>query len=73
MSNRFVACGIAAFSLLIAVIASIPVVTSMLRILLLNSGDPQSSLAHFLNSDLQGSPKFTRAQIYQNNFTNHSD
>ena len=34
---------------------------SELRILLLNSGDPQSSLAHFLNSDSQGSPKFTRA------------
>ena len=34
---------------------------SELRILLLNSGDPQSSLARFLNSDLQRSPKFTRA------------
>ena len=33
---------------------------SDLRILLLNSGDPQSSLARFLNSDLQRSPKFTR-------------
>ena len=32
-----------------------------LRTLLLNLGDPLSSLAHFLNSDLQGSPKFTRA------------
>ena len=32
-----------------------------LRTLLLNSGDPQSSPAHFLNSGLQGSPKFTRA------------
>ena len=31
--------------------------------LLLNSGDPLSSLAHFLNSDLQGSPKFTRADF----------
>ena len=34
---------------------------SELRTLLLNSGDPQSSPAHFLNSDSQGSPKFTRA------------
>ena len=34
---------------------------SELRILLLNSGDPQSSLARFLNSSIQGSPKFTRA------------
>ena len=36
---------------------------SELRILLLNSGDPQSSPAHFLNSDLQRSPKFTRARL----------
>ena len=35
---------------------------SELRALLLNSGDPQSSLDHFLNSDLRGSPKVTRAQ-----------
>ena len=34
---------------------------SELRTLLLNSGNPQSSLDHFLNSSLQGSPKFTRA------------
>ena len=34
---------------------------SELRTLLLNSGDPQSSLDHFLNSDLRRSPKFTRA------------
>ena len=34
---------------------------SKLRTLLLNSGDPQSSLDHFLNSDSQGLPKFTRA------------
>ena len=34
---------------------------SDLRILLLNSGDPQSSLARFLNSDMQRSPKFTSA------------
>ena len=34
---------------------------SELRTLLLNSGNPQSSLDHFLNSGLQGSPKFTRA------------
>ena len=35
---------------------------SELRTLLLNSGNPQSSLDHFLNSGLQGSPKFTRAR-----------
>ena len=35
---------------------------SELRTLLLNSGNPQSSLDHFLNSGLQGSPKFTRAE-----------
>ena len=35
---------------------------SELRTLLLNSGNPQSGLDHFLNSGLQGSPKFTRAQ-----------
>ena len=34
---------------------------SELRTLLLNSGNPQSSLDHFLNSGLQGSLKFTRA------------
>ena len=44
-----------------AVIRSASVFKGELRTLLLNSGDPQSSLAHFLNSDLQGSPKFTRA------------
>ena len=36
-----------------------------LRTLLLNSGDPQSSPAHFLNSDSQGSPKFTRAPLHR--------
>ena len=52
---------------------------SELRILLLNSGDPQSSLARFLNSDLQRSPKFTRAnsgdqitKIYQSRPFSHS-
>ena len=37
---------------------------SELRTLLLNSGNPQSSLDHLLNSGLQGSPKFTRAFKY---------
>ena len=36
---------------------------SELRTLLLNSGNSQSSLDHFLNSGLQGSPKFTRAPL----------
>ena len=36
---------------------------SELWILLLNSGNPQSSLDHFLNSGLQGSSKFTRADF----------
>ena len=43
------------------VIRSASVFKGELRILLLNSGDLPSGLAHFLNSDLQGSPKFTRA------------
>ena len=45
---------------------------SDLRILLLNSGDPQSSLARFLNSDLQRSPKFTRVpKVYQSRQERH--
>ena len=51
---------------------------SELWTLLLNSGDPQSSPAHFLNSDSQGSPKFTRAdfgdlitKIYQSRQERH--
>ena len=39
MSNRFVACGIAAFGLLIAVIASISVMTSTLQTTLFNLRD----------------------------------
>ena len=51
---------------------------SELRTLLLNSGNPQSSLDHFLNSGLQESPKFTRAdfgdlitKIYQSRQERH--
>ena len=43
------------------VIRSASVFKGELRTLLLNSGDLPPCLAHFLNSDLQGSPKFTRA------------
>ena len=45
------------------VIRSASVSKGGLRTLLLNSGDLPSGLAHFLNSGLQGSPKFTRADF----------
>ena len=51
---------------------------SELWTMLLNSGNPQSGLDHFLNSGLQGSPKFTRAnfgdlitKIYQSRQERH--